>query len=105
MLAGFDPGANVLHPAFGVCRVVGVKHVAAAGESFDALAIARTGLDTGVIQIPLSKLASVGLRVLTAAEALEEGTRGGPRRNRGNSFLFARAGRAKGRAKSAGFAA
>jgi hypothetical protein len=102
MLAGFNPGANVLHPAHGVCRVVGVECVAAAGESFDALAIKPRATDT-LIRIPVAKLASVGLRILTDEEAESIAPPGAPR-PRSNSFLFVRAGRATGRAKIARFA-
>ncbi|MGE3583040.1 MAG: CarD family transcriptional regulator [Hyphomonadaceae bacterium] len=102
MHPGFDPGANVLHPAHGVCRVVGVESVAAAGVSIDTLALEpRWG--TGLIRIPIAKLADAGLRALTPEEAENALPPGAPR-PRSNSFLFSRAPRASGRSKSARFA-
>lgn len=71
MAAPFNPGAIVLHPSHGVCRVVGVEHVTAGGERFDALAIAPAYALAGVIKIPLSKLGALQMRVLTNAEAAD----------------------------------
>jgi len=71
MLTGFDPGANVLHPTHGPCRVLGVEHVTAAGERFDALAIAPAYVKRAIIKIPMSKVSEHAMRVLTPAEVAE----------------------------------
>lgn len=69
MASDFEPGADVLHPSHGICRVLGVEHVKAAGESFDALAIAPAYAVRGVVKIPLAKVSAHKLRLATAEEA------------------------------------
>lgn len=68
-VADIQPGDYVAHPAHGACCVVGVGAVTAAGETFDALALAPFAHPSALVHLPLSKLAGARLRVVTAAEA------------------------------------
>lgn len=62
-------GQFVSHPEHGPARVLGVQSTAVAGAPLDVLAIALLSPSNAVVQIPLSKLASVPLRPLSEADA------------------------------------
>lgn len=65
----FQPGDYVAHPAHGACRVVGVGDVTAGGETFPAIKLAPLAHPRALMSLPLSKLASARLRVVSREEA------------------------------------
>lgn len=62
-------GQFVSHPEHGPARVLGVQSATVAGERLDVLALALLSPANAIVQIPLSKLASIPLRSLSEPEA------------------------------------